>query len=435
LHQLQSISNHVRELLHTLEGHHDLLSSLVTQYILSPSGLTKIQDLLQLISNKSSQLKVWENLLSQASHSPLSEIVSAHLVISSQPFPMVVAKGKQFDGNTVELSLVVGGGVKLESCSNLFVECVEVAQGEGGPSSGQQQQSQQLLEEVSLGVTLEQLLGGVRWPLRFAAGTRRNLIRCRFMVTLRFRHRGELVNQDCVSELTPPFVVITNECQWDDCEGDLLSYLLFSPNTSTSWPSVVNALQRFVLRATRQQQSISCFLSRMTIQQINARFFGGRSSITTEDFSHFWKWFGKSMHKLRYQRHLCSLWLSGFFHLILARESVNQILSPHPPGVFLVRFSESSPGHIVISYKTDNPNPSESIRHYLLSPADLAGTKKSLPDFLFSQKSLVFIYQQIVGQNGHTSNKFYRKEEALDPYLNKKPNKVENSGRYDKKLM
>ena len=186
----------------------------------------------------------------------------------------MVAKGKQFDGNTVELSLVVGGGVRPESCSSLFVECIEVVQGEGGPSAGQQQvgiflflfhfhfyffysfsHQQQLLEEVSLGVTLEQLLGGVRWPLRFAAGTRRNMIRCRFMVTLRFRYRGELVSKDYASELTPPFVVITNECQWDDCEGDLLSYLLFSPpNTTASWSSVVNALQRFVLRATRQQQ-------------------------------------------------------------------------------------------------------------------------------------------------------------------------------------
>ena len=68
-----------------------------------------------------------------------------------------------------------------------------------------------------------------------------------------------MVSQQCVSDETPPFIVITNECQWDDCEGDLLSYLLF-PETggggrgSASWASVVNALQKFVLRATRQQQ-------------------------------------------------------------------------------------------------------------------------------------------------------------------------------------
>ena len=49
---------------------------------------------------------------------------------------MVVAKGKQHEGNLIELSLVVGGGVKLESCSHVFVECIDV----GGGDSGQQPQ-------------------------------------------------------------------------------------------------------------------------------------------------------------------------------------------------------------------------------------------------------------------------------------------------------
>lgn len=38
---------------------------------------------------------------------------------------------------------------------------------------------------------------------------------------------------------------------------------------------------------------------------------GGKNIISQKDFDDFWDWFGKGMQKIRYQRHICSLWLTG----------------------------------------------------------------------------------------------------------------------------
>ena len=291
------------------------------------------------------------------------------------------------------------------------------------------------LEGDSLGVALDALVKGIEWRVRVSAGTRKNLMKCRFAVQIAFRRDGEDVTETIWSPFTEPFIVITNESQWDECEGDLLFHLLF-PNqgvTHARWPAVVNHLQRFVLRATRQP-SPSFFLSRVTLHFLFHKFFKADPSVSRESFAEFWRWFGKTMHKLRYQRHLCSLFVCGFLHLLIPRDAACDVLLSQTTGAFLVRFSESNAGSLVVSYKTDDPNKAKCVRHYLLSPSDFTGAKKSLPDFLMSQASLVYLYQHVVAMDGNIAGRFHEKSVALDPYISKRGVSQENVGDYDDKM-
>jgi hypothetical protein len=432
-HQLRLIAANIESVLADVMQCLSSLEALLSAYIFSPIGLSKAASMSQQITNKVSQLRVWQTLLHLSVRNEMSHIFHAELVITNQPFPIVVTKGKQFDGSFVDLTLVVGGGVSLISCSNLFLECIEIRD---DPSGSEPQQLVVPLEDSTLPVTLDALIKGVKWALRFSAGTRKNLMKCRFSVQIMFSRNGESVTQTFFSPFTEPFVVITNESQWDECEGDLLTHLLF-PNagvTTVRWPAVVNHLQKFILRATRQP-SPTFFLSRPTLHFLFHKFFRSDPNVTREDFVTFWRWFGKTMHKLRYQRHLCSLYVCGFLHLLIPREVAVEILLPHSPGAFLVRFSESNAGALVVSYKTDDVNRSKCIRHYLVSPADLTGAKKSLPDFLMSQPSLVYLYQHVVSMDGNVTGRFYHKNDALDPYLSKRVGSQENVGDYDEKMV
>jgi hypothetical protein len=44
---------------------------------------------------------------------------------------------------------------------------------------------------------------------------------------------------------------------------------------------------------------------------LHTKFFGKKPLISQKDFDDFWEWFGKAMQKIRYQRHIGSLWQNG----------------------------------------------------------------------------------------------------------------------------
>lgn len=66
------------------------------------------------------------------------------------------------------------------------------------------------------------------------------------------------------------------------------------------------------------------FLARNEISYLNQKFFGeskckkknhnftgSRQVISAKLFDEFWAWFGKALQRIRYQRHLCSMFQSG----------------------------------------------------------------------------------------------------------------------------
>jgi hypothetical protein len=40
----------------------------------------------------------------------------------------------------------------------------------------------------------------------------------------------------------------------------------------------------------------------------------GVQVIGQKSYDAFWEWFGKAVQKLRYQRHICPLWQTGYHH-------------------------------------------------------------------------------------------------------------------------
>ena len=61
----------------------------------------------------------------------------------------------------------------------------------------------------------------------------------------------------------------------------------------------------------------------MTIQQIHARFFGGRSPITHDDFGRFWKWF------VTKERGLLIFFPLPYYFLFLFSSSLKQVWKIH----------------------------------------------------------------------------------------------------------
>jgi len=155
--------------------------------------------------------------------------------------------------------------------------------------------------------------------------------------------------------------------------------------------------------------------------------------ITQQSFEGFWNWFGKIIQKLRYQRHICTLWQAGIIHGLISRDTVNECLIRQERGTFLIRFSERHPGCFAVAYRTDDSDPQNQVRHYLVKPDDTAGAKKTLPDFLAEQASLVYLLQVSFTQEGQPIYRKYFKDALLDQYYSKKQT-LAHSGDYDDRI-
>ncbi len=83
--------------------------------------------------------------------------------------------------------------------------------------------------------------------------------------------------------------------------------------------------------------------------------------------------FGPVLQALRYKKHVRPMWFAGIIFGFIDKERCNHTLSAFEEGTFLIRFSESSPGHFAIAYVSDDVH--ERVKHYLVKPEDLAPNK------------------------------------------------------------
>jgi len=143
--------------------------------------------------------------------------------------------------------------------------------------------------------------------------------------------------------------------------------------------------------------------------------------ISQKSYDAFWNWFGKGIQKLRYQRHICTLWWSGLIYGFLAREGVQEALQNEEVGTFLIRFSERHAGLFAVGYKVDDPDISKSVRHYLIRPDDTAGAKKTLPDFLAEQPAFTQVLQVTVENiDSQPALRKFNKDAVFEPYYSKR---------------
>lgn len=240
----------------------------------------------------------------------------------------------------------------------------------------------------------------------FLSGTRKDVAQLVFSVKIETN-----ISSTPIEISTPPsrsFIVITNECQYADSSGILFQKDVFEhqwgkPMSHLPWPFFVNSIQHYFLKATRQDLKYPTRgLSRRDLHYFSQFFFSFNLSIERKPFQAFWGWFGKVLHKLRYQRYMSTLWIKGLLYGLLSREGVWRFLHDQPVGTFILRFSESNAGSIAIGYKAFDG----TIKNYLMKHEDTSGNFKSVPDFIMQRPELLYALQ------------YYGDDEFGSPQLN-----------------
>lgn len=389
------------------------LQQIDSSYLLSPTEIRHVIYLIHELTIQSIQLELFHDELQLlvAPQNPTPCI--AALVIIEQPFPMVITKGKPLEDDPVVVQLLSGSRVEFQSIGKVKASMVVENQPTTKNAAGTKTIETDFSYQV---VSMDEAQRIAKYHLKFLNGTRKNPVTLKFSMQVQVVGGAGTVTVE--SPVSNPFIVITNECQYEESDGTLLKKDSFGNNNEIPWPMFANKLQRHFLRATRQDPiKPTRYLSRHELTYIHHNFFGGQPMVSQTSFDLFWGWFGKNLQKLRYQRHVCSMWQSGLIYGFISRFQVDEALKNEEAGTFLIRFSERHAGLFAVGYKIDDTR----VRHYLVRPDDTAGAKKTLPDFLAECNQFNRILQLTIEPiTGEPRLRNFPKDVVLEPYYSKR---------------
>ncbi|GAM27764.1 hypothetical protein SAMD00019534_109400 [Acytostelium subglobosum LB1] len=409
VHSLQNLSQQQVTLSNQMNTEMSALDATKKGMILDPTDLAKLFALKQDLQIQFKQLTLLHQEV-QAILNPNSQSLKPNvaLVMKTQPFPVVITKGKQLSENQLVVQILTGAR------SNFHINGPVKASLMCDSTPTNKNNSQQQLEMDSQPIYPATLTA--HFPLKFLAGTRKSSVNLKFGVNIRDMDN---VTSAVESDSSNSFVVITNECQWEGSAGVLLKKDAFDGQLEISWAQFINTLQRHFLIATKQDPvRPKRPLSQFDIKYIQQHFFANRTIVHQQDFDRFWNWFGKSMQTLRYQRHISALWQEGIIYGYMGRQEVNDALTNQDPGTFIIRFSERNPGQFAIAY-IGNELP-HRIKHYLVQPNDTAAAKKTFPDFLAEHPQFIYILQWTKGPDGLPRFLKSHKDSVLGSFAPKK---------------
>eukprot|EP01087_Luapelamoeba_hula_P016737 TRINITY_DN516_c6_g1_i1.p1 TRINITY_DN516_c6_g1~~TRINITY_DN516_c6_g1_i1.p1 ORF type:complete len:751 (+),score=126.06 TRINITY_DN516_c6_g1_i1:143-2395(+) len=395
------------------------LRQIISSHILDPPDLHKHSFLRQDLELQLKQVDLYHREL-QTLVQPGPRCIAA-LSIVKQPFPLIISKNKQISDDELEVRLLTGAVTEIKSCAlakAILIIDNHQTKGIAEKSLGDDEQPLDLSKQTA------------KFPLKFLQGTRKNSVTLKFSMQLKVGQGETAMTTTVESEASRHFVVITNEIQWQGSAGTLLKRDAFDGQLEITWPQFANALQRHVLKATKQDpvRPTRC-LSGYDLRYIKAKFFGNRDVLTQKDFDSFWGWFGKNLQMLRYQRHISNLWQQGLIYGFLTRVDVDGALQGQEPGTFLLRFSERHSGQFGVAYV--GMEPPHKIKHYLIQKSDTAGAKKTLPDFLGDCPQFRFLLQLTANpQTGEAMFRKLLKDTCLKSYYSKRAPPPTGSG-YD----
>ncbi len=157
-----------------------------------------------------------------------------------------------------------------------------------------------------------------------------------------------------------------------------------------TWEHFANFFYRSYLVATRQnpQEKLERPLSPFDFHYINQQKFGAGRGVTVEQVEQFWGWIGPMLHKIRYTRHIGTMFISGYICGFLSSTEVQEVLNNQEVGTFVVRFSERQAAGLVISYQAAESSGVTKVRHYQIKADDIYASTKTLPDFLADYRDL-----------------------------------------------
>jgi len=378
----------------------------------------------------------------------------ASLVITSQPFPVVLNKGKLVE-TSLNVAILTGATQELKQTQHFMPVITS-----DPPTKSVAQNIVMVAKEEAINST------STRLKLKMMNGSRMMPVLLKMSITVAFSAGSIMLESQC----SQPFIVITNENQFEESNGNLLKYLAFRGKPDTPWTKFANELQRHFVQATKQDgsspqpattsapMSASAAASAATpenlpvrplsvhdLEYIHNRFFAGRPVISVSQFDQFWAWFGKILQRMRSTRQICGMWRDGLLWGFAGRSEIEQALMSQPVGSFVVRFSERHAGSFAIAYKnplgeirgpqSEPATPMvgqmgmSSIKHYLVKPEEISA-QKTLPDFLNDIAGLSVIVRVVHNDFGTEIDPPMRlpeplhipmsKSEALGKFLSKR---------------
>lgn len=409
----QVLEREQREMKNMLEWADKQLTTLIDTVILDPQEMHLLLQLQQDLFEKMKQLELYHIELQGFQQE--NALPALALVIVSQPFPESVKQHKSIE-EPITARLLTGAKCDIKPNTVVRAEIINFSSN----SNKAKKNSSLALENAEKQMSEN---GVIRFTdLKFPTGTRLKSIRIKFTCRINVTDsNGQIHSITVESNPSNPIVVKTNENQWYEAEGILLQKASFGNATEITWQRLANWLQRRYLMATRQSlQTPIRPLSHHDFNYIHKLKFDSAPTISTKDFDKFWEWCGPLLHKIRYQRHLCSLWTQGYICGFLTREEVDTVLKGQQVGTFLIRFSDRMP-KFAVSYQAADAFGQTRVKHYLLKADDTHGAKKTLPDFLNTYRELLCILQIWTDKN--TSKRILRKCEkdaVLREYYSKK---------------
>mmetsp|Transcript_7501 Transcript_7501/g.21340 ORF Transcript_7501/g.21340 Transcript_7501/m.21340 type:complete len:783 (+) Transcript_7501:97-2445(+) len=342
-------------------------SFLIGGTVLPPRSLNKLTVLRRDIGIEERQLGL---LVSELQHfmNPSNALPTlAMLVVAKQPFPKPIKKGIKVcgaDGAHEEPTLV-----RLLQNSRSVVKPMSKVKAEVIYEDYHEREGTFTSDTVAMDTHGFASF----YNLKFSKATRKKVARLQFSVTAEFTLEGgrEKHVLPIQSESSAPFIVFTNESQWEESESILLKKEAF-PSNEVSFARFANYLQMHFLRSTRQDPfSPERALSLHDLNYLARAKLGDKDVITKSDFDEFLKWFGKVLRKIRHQQNFHTLWVKGLVYGFIGRGSSEKLLAGRDDGTFLVRFSESESGKVVITSvhkKKDGRKTVESFQHFLIAP-------------------------------------------------------------------
>lgn len=392
---LWDLTTEEEQLYTAIEGQIKTLVALNQQVMLSPQDISKVRTMRVELYKQLKQLELYKEELRNVREGTVPAAPLASLVIIKQPFPQVIRKGAALSEDSLTVQLLTGAYNDLSSFRTYnefgLTQVTATLLLDNGPAG-----NISFLEANTQ--TIDLATGVARFPLRFPNGTRKTVVHIKFGMPLGNGPSAPAVE----SEMSDPLIIITNECQWEGSLGTLIKKHAFGGKLEITWPLFANTLQHYFLVATRQDPSHPKRpLSEFDFSYLHQKFFGARAMITQTTFDKFWEWFGKIVHVVRFQRHICSLWQVGVIYGFLDRESVTNVLvsNRQPVGTFIIRFSERHAGQFDIVWVGTGSSGIE-INHYLVKHDDIGAPRRTLPDFISVCPQFLYLLQLTVGQDG-----------------------------------
>jgi len=386
----------------------------VSKCELNPLGIYIVKILRVELSNQRKQIELYIKELAHMLQGTNSGPLFA-LAIIKQPFPYIIKQNTGINEGLLVVQVLTGARSALNVFNSLRITAT-------------------LLLETGVVVPMEGNVQPIdaanmaRFPLRFPNATRKMVGCIKFGISFGAGSSTPPVESD----LSEPLIVISNYIQWEGSMRTLVRKQAFSNlQTEVAWPVFTNVLQSYFLIATKQDPSNPQRpFSRVDLDYLHHTFFGGKPTISIQQFDEFWKWFGKILYLITH-KHNRELWQAGIIYGFTEKSAFAEILTSNsqPVGTFIIRFSERHPGQFSVVWVGDSSGQGAIVNHYLVTQDDL-GNKK-LCDFIARTARFRFLIQ-VVTKNGEVSLESVRKETALQQWVRVPPAPV--VGDYNQQL-